>query len=225
MATVPGTVVNLCFHGIGIPARPLEPDEELYWVEVAQFEELLDAIAGFPSMRITFDDGNASDVEQALPALLKRDLEAAFFVVAGRLDQSGSVSGAGLRELVRAGMAVGSHGMRHRPWRSLDDRVLGEELVVAAEIIAEASSHAVREVACPFGSYDRRVLRAVRQAGFERVYTVDGGPARGDAWLQSRCTIRSSDTPAQIRDLALSPRKASLRATLRATKSFLKRWR
>jgi peptidoglycan/xylan/chitin deacetylase (PgdA/CDA1 family) len=225
MADRPGRVVNLCFHGIGVPERPLEPDEELYWVEVAQFEELLDAVAGFPSMRITFDDGNASDVELALPALLKRNLEAAFFVVAGRLDQVGSLSRPGVLALVDAGMTVGSHGMVHRPWRSLDDLALRSELRDAAEIIAEASSKEVRHVACPFGSYDRRVLTAIRKSGFDRVYTVDGGAARSDAWLQSRYTIRSVDTPARIRSLAQSPGGGALPEAVRATKSFLKRWR
>ena len=45
-------VLNLCFHGIGAPGRELEPGEENYWIGPAKFEELLDVIVRFPSVRI-----------------------------------------------------------------------------------------------------------------------------------------------------------------------------
>ena len=35
-------------------------------------------------MRISFDDGNTSDIELGLPALLDRNFVGSFFVVAGR---------------------------------------------------------------------------------------------------------------------------------------------
>jgi peptidoglycan/xylan/chitin deacetylase (PgdA/CDA1 family) len=221
----PGTVLNLCFHGIGSPGRELEPDEELYWVTSAQFDELLKVICLYPSVHITFDDGNQSDVMLALPALRRHNLKATFFVISGRLGQPGSLAPSEVRSLVEAGMAVGSHGMKHRPWREADDEQLREELVDAAAAIADASGRPVREVACPFGSYNRRVLSAVRRYGFSRVYTVDGGPARTDAWLQSRYTVRATDTPADLERRARSPRGKPLSAVARKSKSMAKRWR
>jgi peptidoglycan/xylan/chitin deacetylase (PgdA/CDA1 family) len=221
----PGEILNLCFHGVGTPGRPLEPDEELYWVEVAQFEELLEVVAGYPSVRITFDDGNASDAALALPALCRRNLKATFFVLSGRLDQQGSLSGAEVRSLVQSGMTVGSHGMRHVSWRSISDQELNEELTAATDAIAQAAGRPVRQVACPFGSYDRRVLTAIRRHGFSRVYTVDGGPARDEAWLQSRYTVRADDTAADIERRARWPRGSMLPAAVRTAKSVAKRWR
>ena len=123
------TVVNLCFHGIGTPGRELEPDEAQYWVGEAQFDELLEVVRRQPSLRVTFDDGNASDVGIALPALRRAGLEASFFLIAGRLGQRGSVDLDGVRELARTGMTVGNHGLRHRPWRSLDANGEREELL------------------------------------------------------------------------------------------------
>ena len=58
--------------------RPLEPDEDKTWVTVEQFEQVLDAAVGRPDVRITFDDGNASDVEIALPRLVDRGLTGEF---------------------------------------------------------------------------------------------------------------------------------------------------
>jgi peptidoglycan/xylan/chitin deacetylase (PgdA/CDA1 family) len=221
----PSEVFNLCFHGIGAPGRPLEPHEENFWVEPAQFEEILDVIIRYPSIRITFDDGNTSDVELALPELRRRNLIATFFVISGRLGHPGSLADEDVRALVHAGMIVGSHGMRHRPWRAASAQELHEELTGAQEVIAQASGQPVRQVACPFGSYDRRVLSAIRRRGFSRVYTVDGGPARSDAWLQSRYTVRAYDTPADIERRAQSPRGKPLAHVVQAGKSFVKRCR
>jgi peptidoglycan/xylan/chitin deacetylase (PgdA/CDA1 family) len=218
-------ILNLCFHGIGTPGRPLEPDEGQYWVETAQFEDLLEVIARYPSVRITFDDGNASDAALALPGLCRRKLKAAFFVLSDRLDQHGSLSAADIKSLVQSGMTVGSHGMRHVSWRSISDQELHEELTTAADVIADAAGQPVRQVACPFGSYDRRVLSAIRRHGFSRVYTVDGGSARNGAWLQSRYTVRVNDTAEDIERRVRRPRGSALPAAVRTGKSLVKRWR
>jgi len=219
------TVVNLCFHGIGAPERELEPDEERYWVEAEQFEELLEVVRSHPSLRLTFDDGNASDAELALPALERAGLTASFFVVAGRMGQRGSLRADQVRELARAGMTIGNHGLRHRSWRSLGAEELEEELDEARASIAEAAGRPVDEAACPFGDYDRRVLRALRNRGFHRVYTVDDGAARADAWLQARHTIRATETPATVERLAVGASDGLLASAGRSLRSAVKRWR
>lgn len=221
----PDDVLNFCFHGIGVPGRELEPGEENNWVETAQFEELLDVIVRFPSVRISFDDGNSSDAELALPALRRRNLTATFFILSGRLGQPGSLTTADVRGLVQADMTVGSHGARHRPWRTMSARELHAELTGAQQVIAAAAGQPVDQVACPFGSYDRRVLSAIRRRGFSRVYTVDGLPASSNSWLQSRYSVRTTDTPADIERRARSPREKTLSAAVQLGKSVVKRWR
>ncbi|MFO7250721.1 MAG: polysaccharide deacetylase family protein [Actinomycetes bacterium] len=184
------SVVNLTVHGIGPPSRPFEPGEQDTWVTVEQFEQVLDAVAGRPDVRLTFDDGNASDVEIALPRLRERGLVAEFFVLAGRLGEPGRLDADGVRELVAAGMTVGSHGWAHRDWRRLDARQASEEFGAAHRVLSELTGRPVTRVAIPFGSYDRHVLRRLRQAGVTRAYTSDGGRARPDAWLQARTSLR-----------------------------------
>jgi peptidoglycan/xylan/chitin deacetylase (PgdA/CDA1 family) len=218
-------ILNICLHGIGMPTRPLESDEEKFWITEVQFADLLEVITRYPSIRITFDDGNASDAAIALPHLREHNLTATFFVIAERLDQPGSLTSADVRRLVDGGMRVGSHGMAHLPWRSLDDSGLRRELVDAADAITAAAGQPVREVACPFGDYDRGVLAALRRCGFDRVYTVDGGLAHSGAWLQSRYTVRADDTPDSIERRVRSPRDGIVTAAVRAGKSMVKRWR
>src|SRR5438034_8841581 len=76
----PASVVNLTVHGVGTPPRELDPGEDIAWISIEQLEQVLDAAVGRPDVRITFDDGNCSDVEIALPRLLERGLTAEFFV-------------------------------------------------------------------------------------------------------------------------------------------------
>jgi peptidoglycan/xylan/chitin deacetylase (PgdA/CDA1 family) len=187
------SIINLTFHGIGRHDGNLELGEEEVWVSPDGFLCVLDAVADRSDVKITFDDGNASDVELALPALRRRGLTATFFVVAGRIGTPGFLDRAGIRALADAGMKVGCHGMRHRPWRSLDERSLHEELVDARRMLEAIVGQPVTTAACPYGSYDRRVLRGLRRSGYRRVYTSDRGTARPADWIQARNTVRRGE--------------------------------
>ncbi|WP_370970343.1 polysaccharide deacetylase family protein [Amycolatopsis sp. cg9] len=178
----------LAVHGIGRPARQLDPGEDERWLTVEQFDDVLD-VAERDDVHLTFDDGNESDVEIALPRLVDRGLTAEFFPLAGRLGQRGYLDRDGLRELVRAGMEIGSHGWEPRDWRRLDDRHARRELTDAPKLLGDLCGKPVRRYSLPFGAYDKRVLERLRQAGATRVYTSDGGAARRDGWLQARTEL------------------------------------
>ena len=86
------TAVNVCFHGIGEPAAGAGAGRG------SATGSALTPSTRYPGrgrgpgpgVRISFDDGNASDIELALPRLEERGLRATFFVLAGRLDEPGS---------------------------------------------------------------------------------------------------------------------------------------
>jgi peptidoglycan/xylan/chitin deacetylase (PgdA/CDA1 family) len=216
--------LNLTFHGVGELPRAPEREEERFWLDLDSFGSVLDAIVDRPDVRITFDDGNISDVAHALPALRRRGLNATFFVVAGRLGSPGFLDEQGVRTLLDAGMTIGCHGMRHRPWRGLDNSALREELVVARQALEAIVEQPVTEAACPFGSYDRRVLAFLRRRGYERVYTSDRGPTRRDAWLQPRTSLESGDG-AETVERTLSNGLSPFRVLSAQPKLVAKRWR
>lgn len=215
-------MINLGFHGIGVPERELEPDEDQYWIDAPRFEELLDASLELPEVRLTFDDGNASDLSVALPMLVERGLTASFFVIAGRLGQPGSLAADDVRALAESGMTIGTHGMQHRSWRSLDEDEYREELDEARELLEVAAGSPIDEAACPYGAYDRRALRALKQREFRRVYTVDRRSASLDDWLQPRYVIRRGDTAGTVRAFGS---ESAPRALVLAAKTTVKRWR
>lgn len=222
-AVVLSRSINLTFHGIGEPERPLDPGERALWLGREQFASLLDRVMGRDDIAITFDDGNASDLEYALPALMERGLTATFFVVSGRLGSPHFLDEEGVRGLALAGMEIGCHGMSHRPWRGLDRHALQEELVDARGPLERAVGRPVTRAACPFGSYDRRVLRTLRGCGYERVYTSDRGTARSDDFLQARNSVRHADGPGLLEGIAALDSRVHRALGRRATLA-VKRW-
>ncbi len=216
--------VNVCFHGIGTPRRELEDGEARYWIPADRYLEILDVLTGDDRVRISFDDGNVSDIEDGLPGLVDRGLDATFFVLAGRLDQPGSLSSDDVRSLVAAGMRIGSHGMAHQPWRGLEDGERHRELVEARDRLRSVSGRPVEEAALPLGRYDRRLLGELRRLGYRAVHTSDRRWARSSAWLQPRFSVHADDTAESVRRQVLAtppwPRRLA-----RAAVCTAKRWR
>ncbi|GIF13745.1 polysaccharide deacetylase family protein [Actinoplanes teichomyceticus] len=216
--------INVLFHGIGAPRRELEPGEDAYWITEDAFAAILDEVATWPGVRLSFDDSNCSDVEIALPALLERGLTAEFFVLAGRLDAPGSLGERDLRTLVGNGMAVGNHGMWHHPWRGMSGATAHEELAEARDRIAAVVARPVTRAACPLGRYDRSTLVALRRLGYTTVFTSDRRPAVAGRWLQPRFSVYRDDTPETVRAAVERSRRVPVRLR-NAAAGAVKRWR
>lgn len=178
----------LILHGIGTPTRQLEPGEARFWMSTGMFRDVLDRVAemGRDGPEITFDDGNASDVEIALPELEARGLFATFFLLAGRLDQPGALASGDVRRLARAGMTIGLHGWAHTDWRRLDAGGRQQEFRDARARLADLAGGPVDLAAAPFGLYDRRVIAWLKQDGFSALHTSDRGLAEEGSFLRPR---------------------------------------
>ena len=218
--------VVLNFHGIGDPPDGVPQDERAYWCPQRDWPVIADAVAEArregASVEVTFDDGNASDVEHALPALLERDLTATFHVCAGRIGQYGYLDGSALLRLRDAGMAIGSHGWNHVDLRTVSGAQLICETQGSQERIADVCGMPVTSFAVPMGSYDRRVLRSLRD--YQTVYTSDTTSAGRRAWLVPRWSYVQGWTARFVSDLAHAVESPRHRSRQRAA-MMAKRWR
>jgi len=208
-------------HGLGEPPRFVAPDEIQFWLPSDFFVEILERVAHLPQVHLTFDDGNESDFEVALPELTKRGVRAQFFLLAGRIGQPGYLDAAQIREMISAGMGIGLHGMNHRSWAHCDSKELEVEIDEARRQIESIVGRPVIRAACPFGAYNAPCLRKLRKSGFERVYTSDGGVTRPRDWLQARNTLRNSYRLSDIQTLAERP-PVGLRHVSRRLRTFVK---
>ena len=217
----------LNFHGIGTPERDLEPGEAPYWITLERFRALLDLVGARPDrdrIRMTFDDGNSSDVALAAPLLQQRGLKASFFVLAGRIGSIGSLGLEDIAALLRAGMGLGSHGMHHVDWRRLDATGLETELSGSRRRLEDICGHPVVAAAIPFGAYNARVLKSLAAAGYREAYSSDGGPMSEGAFLRPRKTVRADTSLAEIGDF-LSGREPLAHRLRRRLATEMKRWR
>jgi len=225
MSALPNVILN--FHGFGDPHAGVDPDERPYWLPLDDFARLLDRIAADldPSrIVLTFDDGNASDLEAAA-LLAGRGLTGRFYVLAGRIGQRHYLSAADLRSLVAMGMTVGLHGRAHSKWPTLDDAGLADETVRARSEIAHAAGCLVDEVAIPFGAYNRRVFGWLERQDFRRILTSDRGPFDPTARVWNRNTVRADTTEAQIEAMIAGRLGATERVRLAASQFIRRRVR
>jgi peptidoglycan/xylan/chitin deacetylase (PgdA/CDA1 family) len=215
-------ILNL--HGIGRPRRQLAASEQRVWIDEPFFHAILDFAGTRNDVELTFDDANESDFTIALPALQARALKARFFIVAGRVGQPAFLSRSQLQALLAAGMEIGSHGMRHRPWAGLDKKELREELVEAKELLEQWTGVQVDKASCPFGSYNRRVVGELLGAGYKNMYTSDGGPVANGSFILPRISVYRTVCLESIKAMVHEQPNCAHRIW-RGAKLLAKRWR
>ena len=139
---------------------------------------------------ITFDDGLASDLHIAAPALEELGVRGSFYVNPGLWGgRHASIAGEPgrllsrdeARELSERGMELGSHAMTHRDLRKLGDGELQDELTRSKAEIEAVTGRPCRVIAYPFGLHDERVETAARDAGYELGLGWGPGPWRPEA--------------------------------------------
>jgi peptidoglycan/xylan/chitin deacetylase (PgdA/CDA1 family) len=190
----------LIFHGVGTPARAMEDGEAKYWLSHDQFCQILDHIVGMGTIapQITFDDGNASDIEFALPELLSRGLNATFFLLTARLGKPGSLTEADVKALSDQGQKIGLHGHSHCDWRTLAKAERTQEFQTARQQLCTISGKKIDTAAAPFGLYDRQVVAELVKEGFTSLFTSDWGRAPEAAFIQNRNCIDYTMTTRDI---------------------------
>lgn len=212
------TEIYLTFHGIGTPGPQVPLQEVPYWLSAERFAAIVDLVGrSGRSVRLTFDDGNASDLAIATPILKRAGLTATFFVLTDRLGADAYLSEADLVRLRDEGMAIGAHGMAHVAWTSLAPDALAEQVSTSFARLSGILGAPVREVAVPFGAYDASVLDTLKACGATRVYTSDRGTATSNAWLVPRNTIRADMDIPQVENIVMNrmPVRRRVRHALR----------
>ena len=119
------------------------------------------APAGPPPVGITFDDGTADFVEEALPELVAHNVPATLYIATDHIEaerpfphDGRPVSWAGLRDALSTGLVtVGSHTHTHRLLDRVDGREAASELDRSVRLIEDRLG-----VACEHFAYPKALL-------------------------------------------------------------------
>lgn len=213
----------LMYHSVGGVAHDpyqvtVSPDRlarQLRWLSRrgltgVSMRELLAARAQGRAARLvglTFDDGYADFLTEAVPLLHEYGHTATVFVLAGRLggdnawDPDGPrkplLDATGVRAAQSAGMEIGSHGLLHRDLTALDDAELAAETADSRGRLAEITGAAPGGFCFPYGAVDARTARAARRAGYAYACAVDPGPLAGPYALP-RTYVGERDNSARL---------------------------
>jgi peptidoglycan/xylan/chitin deacetylase (PgdA/CDA1 family) len=135
---------------------------------------------------VTFDDGHRSVLDSAFPILARLGLPGTVFVPTDFVDNRRNLTWPGLerwaagphrnelrplswdelRQLSTAGWEIGSHSSSHPDLRRIDDTSLRSQLGRSRAACEQALGVPCRSLAYPYGSADRRVVGAARDAGY-----------------------------------------------------------
>ncbi len=126
------------------------------------------------SVEITFDDGEQSQLHNALPLLAEHGISARYFVTPGLIGTAAKfLSWDELKTLQNAGHSIQSHGWSHKFLTFCSDDELTHELRASKQLLEEKLGAAVEEISVPGGRWNRRVIEACAAAGYKRVYVSD----------------------------------------------------
>lgn len=116
------------------------------------------------------------------------------------LDGEPLATWAELRELVRSGVAVGSHARHHRPLGPLGDAARTDELEGSLRDLRDRLPAPLEIVAFPNGDHDARLCLAAREAGYRAAYTTAKGRngAGTDPHGLRRVSVHAADGPLAV---------------------------
>lgn len=225
----------LMYHGLHADARArgrfdavysVHPDDfsrQLDWLQAQGYSSVgLDDAALGPAATprqvvISFDDGDVSNIEVALPRLRERGMTAEFLITSDFVGQPGMLAAADVRALAEAGMGVGAHGRSHAFLEDLDPSVLESELRDSRDRLQQISGCEVTSLALPGGRGGERERCAALALGYRQLLGSVPGPnrqPRSGHWLQRLAVTRElslSDFAALVRWRGLRPRIARAR--------------
>lgn len=116
---------------------------------------------------LSFDDGWSNQFQYAFPILEKYHYTATFFVYTNPIGTKGFLTWDNLRELIAAGMTIGSHSRSHPYLTQIQDKaVLWDEIYGSKRTLERNLGTTVHEFAYPFGQYNATVMDLVQKAGY-----------------------------------------------------------
>jgi len=168
-----------------------------------------------PSVVLTFDDGFANFLSEAVPVLRKYGYPATIYIPTGFIGRwSGFtslvdlplLSGNEIRNLAEEGFEIGSHSFNHSNLAGLAPDQARNEIERSKKVLEGLTGKEVKTFCYPRGDYNREVVKLVKEADYRSAVTLKCGNINSIADILAlyRIAIGPRDSMDYFR-LALGP--------------------
>jgi peptidoglycan/xylan/chitin deacetylase (PgdA/CDA1 family)/glycosyltransferase involved in cell wall biosynthesis len=162
---------------------------------------------------VTFDDAYSDLLTAACPILAERGIPGVTFVVAGQIGGTNEwdrplgarvlslLDEEGLHRVAAQEIAIGSHGVTHRPLVGLAPSDLASELQDSAARLSSIGLPEPKVLSYPHGAWSPEVAAAAEQAGYAAAFAVSPGVVRRseNRYALPRIEVLASDSPFVLR--------------------------
>jgi peptidoglycan/xylan/chitin deacetylase (PgdA/CDA1 family) len=156
---------------------------------------------------ITFDDGYAGVLDNALPVLREHGFGATVYIVSERLGGANDwdrgpvwplLNADGVAQLATAGLEIGSHSATHVRLAGLPADRLRHEISSSRQQLQALLGHAPHGFAYPYGSMDAAARAAVANAGYTYACAVSSPRSSVGPMALPRIYIGQRDTALRL---------------------------
>lgn len=153
-----------------------------------------------PLASITFDDGFATNLTIAQPALQNYAMTGTFYLAPGLFNAPGYLTNAQVTALASTTVEIGSHTVTHSDLVTLSPAAELAELENSKSTLATVTGRQITAFASPFGSYDTDSLIRIQGLYASHRTTNDGLNLRTglDRYQIKRTAIYSTTTAADV---------------------------
>jgi peptidoglycan/xylan/chitin deacetylase (PgdA/CDA1 family) len=207
----------LMYHVIGPP--PADAAYPGLWIDAAAFREQIETLSrkGYRGVTlaavwehwrtaralppkpvvVTFDDGYESVAARALPVLDRVGWPAVLNLTVDHIGSS--IRASSVRALTAAGWELGAHSRTHADLTGVPDERLAREVTGSRRMLERRFGVRVRFFSYPAGSYDARVIAAVRRTGYAGATTTEPGVGRRtEPFTLRRVRVERGDTGTDV---------------------------
>lgn len=203
----------LLYHSIGGVA--IGDQKGLYSVDVARFTRQMNLLSKLQdeglltvvpfgqesagTLSITFDDGYSDNVEVAEPILERLGFPFHIFLNPTLIENQvpGFLQSSEIKSLSNNRLlSLGLHGYSHQPLVSLSNLTIENELDAAKDWFVARTGSRPTSFSYPHGSTDNRIIKLIKNHGFEMAACSKFGPITSDTdnYLIPRIDIWSTDS-------------------------------
>jgi peptidoglycan/xylan/chitin deacetylase (PgdA/CDA1 family) len=147
-----------------------------------RLDDLLDRAGGGGapawSVVVTFDDGWADNRSHALDVLVEHRIPAIVYLPSQFVGRPGYLARSQVREMLAAGIAIGSHTRTHPDLRACDPAELAAEVRGSKEDLEDSFGREITSFAYPTGHLNPSVREAVAVAGYRSAVSTRRGWAQ-----------------------------------------------